>query len=82
MDGTVKGVESGLSVGGLVIHMFDGAPPAKYYARRIAEKVVSVSETAPQPIRDQALAYQEQIYQVALAFVRQAIEAHQIRGQT
>lgn len=78
----MKGVESGLSVGGLVVHTFDGAPPPEYYARRIAEKVVSVSETAPQPIRDQALAYQEQIYRVALAGVSQAIEAHQIKGQT
>ncbi len=35
-------------------------------------KVIGVSETAPEPIRQQALAYQDQLYEVILFYLRQS----------
>ena len=44
-------------------------------AARCAEKIVSVSDTAPAPIRDQAIAFQKSVEQVALHYLKQAVHS-------
>lgn len=44
-----------------------------FWATRCTEKIVSVANTAPQPIRDQALAFKDQVREVIAYYMRQAI---------
>jgi len=50
-----------------------GGHSLEFFAERIVAKLIHVSETAPPPIRDQALAYQERMYQVVLDGLRRAV---------
>jgi len=51
-----------------------GIPPAEY-ARICADKIVSVSDTAPGPIRDQAHAFRQVVEKVVLHYIKQAIHS-------
>jgi len=44
------------------------------YARRMAMAVISVADTAPAPIRDQALSFQKEIQSCLLSIVRDALD--------
>ena len=44
-------------------------------AQQCAEKIVSVSDTAPQAIRDQAYAFRTRVEQVVLSYLRQAVHS-------
>jgi len=49
-----------------------GHPP-EFYANRMIERLMYVSEHAPPPIRDQALASKERMYAVVLHGIKDAI---------
>ena len=44
-------------------------------AQQCAEKIVSVSDTAPQAIRDQAYAFRKRVEQVVLLYLKQAVHS-------
>lgn len=44
-------------------------------ASRCAQKIVSVSDTAPEPIRDQARAFQKSVEQVVSLYLQQAVHS-------
>jgi len=45
------------------------------YADYCARKIMQVADTAPQPIRDQARAFQGQIKEAVLFYMKQAVAA-------
>jgi hypothetical protein len=51
---------------------FGGHPP-EFYADRISDKIISVSETAPEPIKLQAHLYKYTLREVLLAGIRAAM---------
>lgn len=53
----------------------DGGLPPSYWAERCASKIVSVSDTAPQPVRDQAHAFKKQVEQAVLSYIQHAIKS-------
>lgn len=53
----------------------NGGMPPEYFAERIVDRLMHVSALAPQPIRDQAVAYREQMLAIVLAGIRRAIES-------
>jgi hypothetical protein len=48
---------------------------AEELAARCADKIVSVSDSAPAPIRDQALSFKKSVEQVVLLYLKQAIHS-------
>jgi len=67
-----------------VVTTTGGGHPVEFWAERIVEKLMSISETAPEPIRAQALAYRERMYAVVLNGIKQAIasdRAHLLAGK-
>ena len=44
--------------------------PAEFWAERAARRIMSVADTAPQPIRDQAYAFQGQVQAIILGVVK------------
>jgi len=44
-------------------------------AQQCAEKIVGISDTAPQAIRDQAHAFKERVEQVILLYLKQAVHS-------
>lgn len=54
------------------------------YADYAARKIMSVADSAPQPIRDQAHAFQGQIREVVLFYMRKAVseEIRRLTGGT
>lgn len=53
----------------------NGGHPPEFWAKRCVERIVRVSETAPPAIRDQALAYQNQLEHVILLHMKCAIQS-------
>jgi len=53
----------------------DGGFSPEYWAGRATEKIVSVSDQAPQPIRDQAHAFRGLVENVVTHFMREAIKS-------
>ena len=51
----------------------NGGHPPEFWAKRAAERVIQVSDTAHPAIRDQAKAFQDQVEQVILSHMKQAI---------
>ena len=51
----------------------DGGHPPEFWAERIVDQLIYVSESAPPEIKQQALAYQETLRAVVLKGVRRAI---------
>lgn len=51
----------------------NGGHPPEFFAERIMAKLFAVSNTAPEPIRAQALAFQEAIHSVILDGIKRAI---------
>lgn len=63
-----------ISVGSVtVVTTSGGGHPAEYFAERIVSRLIVVAENAPPPIRDQALAYREQMLAIVLEGVKRAI---------
>jgi hypothetical protein len=56
-----------------VVTSDNGGHPPEFWAKRAAERIVQVSNTAPPVIRDQAIAFQSQVEQVILDHIKRAI---------
>jgi len=54
---------------------FGGHPP-EFWADQMVKKIVSVSEEQEPHIREQAEAYRDLIYQVALIYINNAIKSY------
>jgi hypothetical protein len=62
-----------ISVGSVnVVTTSGGGHSPEYFAERIVAKLILVAETAPQPIRDQAFAYREQMLAIVLDGLKRA----------
>jgi hypothetical protein len=65
-----------ISVGTVtVVTSSGGGHPPEYFAERVVDRLIRVAEEAPQPIRDQALAFREQMLAIVLAGIMRAIES-------
>lgn len=51
-----------------------GHPP-EFWAQRAADQIVQVADTAPMPIREQAIAFKEQVRQCVLRNILSAIQS-------
>jgi hypothetical protein len=58
-----------------VVTSSGGGHPVEFFAERIVAKLIYVGDNAPPPIRDQALAFRDQMYQVVLSGLKQAIQS-------
>jgi hypothetical protein len=54
----------------------------EFWAERAAERIMSVADTAPQPIRDQAFAFQETLKMIILGAVNSALQERTNRDAT
>ena len=57
-----------------VVASSNGGHPPEFWANRAAQKIVQVSDSAPPVIGEQARAFQKQVEQVILYYMKQAIE--------
>ena len=68
--------ETFLSAGSVMVATSsDGGLPPEYWAGRIVDKLIVISDQAPEPIRAQAYAFREQMLAVVLAGLTRAIES-------
>jgi len=72
MDGNQGSINAGMVQ---VFTTDNGGHSLEFFAERIVAKLIHVSETAPPPIRDQALAYRGQMYKVVLDGLRRAVNS-------
>lgn len=71
---SLMGVNGDAAVGNILVAVSrsgEGHPP-EFWAERLTAQIIRVSDTAPQPIRDQAQTYKEAIYLTCLQIIRQA----------
>ena len=52
----------------------NGGHPPEFWAKRAAERIIQVSDTAHPAIRGQAIAFQNQVEQVILHYMKRAIQ--------
>lgn len=73
-----------ITVGEITVHI--GAPgkghPPEFWAERAVERIMSVGNEAPEPIRLQALAFREKIQYVILGAVNSALAEQRSRDAT
>lgn len=65
-----------------VVTTSNGGHPPEFFAQRIVDRLIQISDTAPEPIKAQALAYRESMLAVVLDGVKRAIasdRAHLLR---
>lgn len=55
-----------------------GGHPPEFFAQRIVARLIAISEEAPEPIRQQAVAFRDQMLAIVLAGVRQAVESDRV----
>jgi len=53
----------------------DGGHSLEFFAERIVARLIHVGDQAPPPIRDQAIAFRKQMFEVVLAGLKSAIES-------
>jgi hypothetical protein len=70
----MNGATTGLGIVTVATSSNGGHPP-EFFALRIVDRLIVVGENAPQPIRDQALAYREQMLAIVLDGITQAIRS-------
>ena len=52
-------------VGNVLVSVINGGTKTPdMWAREVTDKIMQVADTAPQPIRDQALAFKNEVYRV------------------
>jgi hypothetical protein len=56
-----------------VVTTSNGGHPPEFFALRIVDRLITIGENAPQPIRDQALAFREQMLAIVLDGLTRAI---------
>jgi hypothetical protein len=67
-----------------VVTSREGGHPPEFFARRIVDRLIYIGDSAPDPLRDQAYAYRDQMYAVVLAGLKAAIEsdrAYRTKGE-
>lgn len=70
----MNGADSGLGIVTVATSSNGGHPP-EFFALRIVDRLIAIGDNAPQPIRDQALAYREQMLAIVLGGLVQAIRS-------
>jgi hypothetical protein len=53
----------------------NGGHPPEFWAKRAAEKIISIAETADPAIREQALAFRNSVERVVLLYMNSAIDS-------
>lgn len=72
----MSGVNGGLELGvAKVITTNNGGLSAEQVSDLCLDRIVGVSETAPEPIKQQALAYREEIRKILVYYMRMAMAA-------
>lgn len=67
------GSQAGASIGQVTVATSsNGGHSPEFWAERVIARLISVSETAPPEIRDQAIAYRETLLQTVLAGMKRA----------
>lgn len=68
-----------VSVGNvLVATTMGGDHPPEFYAQRIVERLIAVSDQAPEPIRQQAYAFRDQMFVVVLDGLQRALASDRL----
>ena len=52
----------------------NGAHPVEFWAKRATDRIISVSDTAPPVIRDQAAAFKQHVEAVVLHYIKEAVK--------
>lgn len=75
------GQEAKFEIGDVKIHIGrpDSANPPEFWTDLAVDKIMAVANTAPQPIRDQAFAFQDRIRNIILHTIRVAVQERQVR---
>ena len=68
-------LESSIGSLGVETTSYRGHTPEEW-ARMAANRIVSISNTAPEPIRQQAHAFKQQVEALLADYLRKAIESH------
>lgn len=55
-----------------------GGHPPEFWAGVAQQRIMSVADTAPQPIRDQAIAFQDQIKLIVLQTLQSALQEQRV----
>lgn len=58
-----------------VVTTNNGGHSPEFWAKRAAERIISIAETADPAIREQALAFRNSVERVILAFMKNAIDS-------
>jgi len=75
----MKGEQVGMGMGNVtVVTTSGGGRPPEYFAQRIMDKLMYVGDNAPDPIKEQALVYQQKMHAIILAGIKAAIESDRI----
>lgn len=53
----------------------NGGHPPEFWAKRCAERIISISDNAPLEIREQAQAFRDQVERVVLFHMKHAIQS-------
>ena len=70
---------SSSSVGSVtIVTTTNGGRPPEYFAERIVERLMFIGDNAPEPIREQALAFRDRMHAVILDGIRAAIESDRV----
>ena len=51
----------------------NGGHPAEFYAEKLCNRIITVADTAPEPIRAQALHYRDTMYLLILETIKSAM---------
>jgi hypothetical protein len=52
----------------------EGGHPVEFWAKQASDKIMSVSDTAPPEIREQAVAFKSRIEAVVLYYIKEAVK--------
>jgi hypothetical protein len=70
---------SSSSVGSVtVVTTTNGGRPPEYFAERIVERLMFIGDDAPEPIREQALAFRDRMHAVILDGIKAAIDSDRV----
>ena len=72
---TRMSVESDFTLGKLVLLIQRGGYDAEFWAAQATKKICDISDSAPDHIKQQALAFQNQVYTVILYTIKNAIKS-------
>jgi hypothetical protein len=62
-------------IGNVQVVTSEGGHQPEFWARRASERILQISDSAPQPIRDQAYAFRNQMEAVILHYMKEAIKS-------